>query len=78
MLNRVGEKEAKFNFFKNKMNENNLGQRSRYSFRKHEIIDRLGNAFLIDLETFNDQEVAEAYAVEFYIVNRLRDKWDGG
>ena len=32
--------------------------------------------FVFDLETYNDQEFAEAYAVGLYDVNRLRDRWD--
>ena len=32
--------------------------------------------FVIDLETHNDQEFAEAYAAGLYDVIRLRDKWD--
>ena len=32
--------------------------------------------FLIDLETHNDQEFAEAYAAGLYDVNSLRDRWN--
>ena len=32
--------------------------------------------FVFDLETYNDQDFAEAYAAGFYDVNRLRDRWD--
>ena len=32
--------------------------------------------FLSDLETYNDQEFAEAYAAGLYDVNRLRYRWD--
>ena len=59
-----------------KINENNLKQRIRYRFPKHETIDQLKNVFVFDLETHNDQEFAEAYAAGLYNVNRLRDKWD--
>ena len=31
---------------------------------------------MFDLETFNDQEFAEAYAADFYELNLLREKWD--
>ena len=51
-------------------------QRIRYRFSKHETIDQLENVFVFDLETYNDQEFAEAYAAGIYDVNRLRDKWD--
>ena len=32
--------------------------------------------FVIDLETYNDQEFAETYAAGLYDVDRLRDRWD--
>ena len=32
--------------------------------------------FVFDLETFNVQEFAEAYAAGLYDVNRLQDRWD--
>ena len=32
--------------------------------------------FVFDLETYSDQEFAEAYAAGLYDVYRLRDKWD--
>ena len=32
--------------------------------------------FVFDLETNNDQEVAEAYAAGLFNVNPLRGKWD--
>ena len=31
--------------------------------------------FVIDLESYNDQELADSYAAGLYNVNRLRDKW---
>ena len=65
-----------FKYVKNKINEDNLKQRIRYRFPKHETIDQLKNLFVFDLETHNDQEIAEAYAVGLYDVNRLKDKWD--
>ena len=72
----VNEIEKNFKYVKNKINENNLKQRIRYRFPKHETIDQLENVFVFDLETHNDQEFAEAYAAGLYNVNRLRDKWD--
>ena len=61
---------------KNKINEDNLSQRIRFKFPKHEIIDQLENMFVFNLETYNDQAFAEAYAAGLYGVNRLRDRWD--
>ena len=31
---------------------------------------------VFDLEKYNDQECAEAYGLELYDVNRLRDRWE--
>ena len=76
LLNGVNEIERNFRYVKNKINENNLKQRIRYRFPKHESIDQLENVFVFDLETHNDEEFAEAYAAGLYDVNRLRDKWD--
>ena len=76
LLNVVNEIETNFRYVKNKINENNLKQRIRYRFPKHETIDQLENVFVFDLETHNDEEFAEAYAAGLYDVNRLRDKWD--
>ena len=75
-LNGVEKRDKKFKYVKNNVNENNLKQRIRYRFPKHETIDQLENVFVFDLETHNDQEFAEAYAARLYDVNRLRDKWD--
>ena len=75
LLNGVDEIEKNFKYVKTKINENNLKQRIRYRFPKHETIDQLKNVFVFDLETHNDQEFAEAYAARLYDVNRLRDKW---
>ena len=75
LLNGVNEIDKNFNYVKNKRNENNLKQRIRYRFPKHETIDQLENVFVFDLETHNDQEFAEAYAAGLYDVNRLRDRW---
>ena len=58
------------------MNEKNLRKRIRYRFLKHETITHLKNVFVFDLETYNYQEFAEAYAAGLYDVNRLPDKWD--
>ena len=76
LLNGVDEIDKNFKYIKNKINENNLKQRIRYRFPKHETIDQLENVFVFDLETHNDQEFAEAYAAGLYDVNRLHDKWD--
>ena len=76
LLNGVNEIERNFRYVKNKLNENNLKQRIRYRFPKHEPIDQLENVFVFDLETHNDEEFAEAYAAGLYDANRLRDKWD--
>ena len=58
------------------VNENNLKQRIRYRFPKHETIDQLEKVFVFNLETHNDQEFAEAYAAGLNDENCLRDKWD--
>ena len=76
LLNGVDEIDKNFKYVKNKINEDNLKQRIRYRFPKHETIDQLKNVFVFDLETHNDQEFAEAYAAGLYDVNRLKDKWD--
>ena len=76
LLNGVNEIEKNFKHVKNKINENNLKQRIRYRFHKHETIDQFKNVFVFDLETHNDQEFAEAYATGLYNVNRLGDMWD--
>ena len=74
--NVVDEIERNFRNIKNKMNENNLIQRIRYRFLKHETIDQLENVIVFDLETHNDQEFAEADAAGLYDVNRLPDRWN--
>ena len=53
-----------------------MKQRILYCFQKHELMDQLQNVFVFDLETHNDQDFAEAYAVGLYDDNRERDKWD--
>ena len=75
LLNGVDEIDKKFKYIKNKTNENNLKQRIRYRFPKHETIDQLENVFVFDLETHNDSEFAETYAAGLYDVNRLHDRW---
>ena len=75
LLNGVQEIENNFKYVKNKINENNLKQRILYRFPKHEPINQLENVFVFDLETHNDQEFAEVYAVGLYDVNRLKDCW---
>ena len=74
--NGVEEIDRKFKYLKNNTNKKNLIQRIRYRLPKHETIGNVENVFVFDLETYNDQEFAEAYAVALYEVNRLRDKWD--
>ena len=54
----MNEIERNFKYVKNKMNENNLKQRIRYKFPKHETIDQLENVFVFHLETHIDQEFA--------------------
>ena len=76
LLNGVEEIDRNFKYVKNNINEDNLKQRIRYRFPKHEPIDQLENVFVFDLETHNDQEFAEAYAAGLFDVNRLKDKWD--
>ena len=75
LLNGVNEIDKNFKYIKNKINEDNLKQRIRYRFPKHETIDQLENVFVFDLETHIDQEFAETYAAGLYDVNRLRDRW---
>ena len=76
LLNGVEQIDKNFKYVKNKVNENNLKQRIRYRFPKHEPIDQLESVFVFDLETHNDQGFAEAYAAGLYDVNRLIDKWN--
>ena len=67
LLNGVNEIERNFKYVKNERNENNLKQRIRYRFPKHETIDQLENVFVFDLETHNDQEFDEAYICSWII-----------
>ena len=76
LLIKVDEIDINFKYVKNKINKNNLKQRIRYRFRKRETIDQLENVFVFDLETWNDQEFAEAYAAGLDDVNRLRYRWN--
>ena len=62
LLNGVEETDKNFKYVKNKINANNLRQKIRYRFAKHETIDQLESVFGFDLETNIDQEIAEAYA----------------
>ena len=62
--------ERKFKYVMKKINLNKLTQRIRYRFPKHETVDQLENIFVFDLETYNDQEFAEAYAAGLYDLNR--------
>ena len=66
--------DRNFLYVENKINENTFKQRIRYRFPKHETIDQLENVFYFDLETYNDQDFAEAYAAGFYGGNRLQDR----
>ena len=75
LLNGVDEIDKNLKYIKNKINEDNLKQRIRYRFPKHETIDQLENVFVCDLETHNDNEFAEIYAAGLYDVNRLHDRW---
>ena len=75
LLKGVDEVDKNFKYVKNEINENNLKQRIRYRFPKHETIDQLENVFVFDLETHNDQEFAETYGAALYDVNRLRECW---
>ena len=76
LLYGVEEIERIFKYLKNKVNENSLSQRTRHRFPRHEAIDQLGNVFINDLETKNDQVFAETYAAGLYDVNYLQDRWD--
>ena len=40
------------------------------------MIGQLENVFVFDLETYNNQEFAEAYAAGLYDVNRSKNCWD--
>ena len=51
--------------------------RIRCRFPKQETINHLENVFVCNLETYNGQEFAEAYASGLYKVNRLRVRRDG-
>ena len=70
------EIDRNFKYVEINVNENNLKQRIRYRFPKHETMDQLEDVFVFDLETHNDQEFAESYAAGLYDVNLLGDKWD--
>ena len=76
LLSGVDEIERNFKYVKNTANEKNLKQRIGYRFPKHEKTDQLENVFVFDLETYNDQEFAEASAAGLFDFNRLRDRWD--
>ena len=76
LLNGVEKIERLFKNVKNRTNGKNLSQRIRYGFPKHKTKNQLLNVFVFDLETYNDQEFAEAYEAGLYDVNRLRDSWD--
>ena len=75
LLNGVEEIDKNFKYVKNIINEDSFKQRILHRFPKHETKDQLKNVFVFDLETHNDQEIAEAYAAGLYDVNRLRVRW---
>ena len=60
LLNGVNEKERNFKYNEIGINEKISSQRFRYRFPKHEIIDQVEIVFVVDSETYNDQEFAEA------------------
>ena len=62
LLNGVEERDKNFKYVKNAIKEKNLKQIIRYRFPKHETIDHLENVIVFDLETYNGEEFAEAYA----------------
>ena len=74
-LDGVEEIDKNFKYVKIKINESIFKKRIRYRFPKHEKIDQLENVFVFDLETYNDQELAETYAAGLFDVNWLRDRW---
>ena len=74
LLKGLKEIDRIFKYNKNKIHECNIKQRIRYRFPKHETVDQLENVLVIDLETYNDQELA--YAAGLFDVSRLRDSWD--
>ena len=76
LLNGVDELERNLKYVKNKISENNLKQRIRCKFPKHETIDHLENVFVFNLERYIDQDFAEAYAAGLYDVNHLRNRWE--
>ena len=51
LLNGIDDMENNFRYIRNKINENNLKQKIRYRFPKHEKTDQLENVFVFDLET---------------------------
>ena len=75
LLNGVEEIDKNFKHVKNKINEKNIKQRIRYRFLKHETVDQLENVFVFDLETCNNQELAQAFTAGLYDVNRSRNRW---
>ena len=77
LVNGLGEIEANFKHVKNGIIEENFSQKICYRFPKQETIDQPENVFVFDLEIYNDQRLAEAYATSLYDVNRLRDHLDG-
>ena len=75
IYNGVEEKEKKFNYVKKRISKDNSSQRICFRLPKHATIDHSENVSVFDLETYNFQDFAEAYAAGFYDVNRFRDRW---
>ena len=74
LLDRVQEIDKNFKYVRSNITKNNLKRRICYRFQKHEAKDQFVNVFVFDLETYNNQEFAEAYAAGLYDVNLLRDR----
>ena len=51
-----------FKVVSNKINEENLSQRKCYIFPKADELDQLKNVFVFNLQTYNGQKYAKAYA----------------
>ena len=62
VLNGIEEIDKNFEYVEKKLNEKNSKQRICNRFPKYETKDQSENVFVFGLETYNDQEFAEAYA----------------
>ena len=58
LLNGVEKIDRSFKYVRNKIKENELGERFRYRFPKFETKDQLENVFVSELDTCNDQDFA--------------------